>query len=89
VKLQLAVDGKRTGKVLVELLAYDREGHALNWQGGTLAMNLDPDVYAAIQLRGIPAHFEIDLPSNKDVFLATGVYDLETGKAGTLEIPIK
>jgi hypothetical protein len=88
VKLQLAVDGKRTGKVQVELLAYARDGHALNWQGGTLAMNLVPDVYAAIQRSGVPAHFEIDVPSDRDVFLATGVYDWETGKAGTLEIPI-
>jgi hypothetical protein len=31
-KLQLTADGKRTGKVQVELLAYDRDGHALNWQ---------------------------------------------------------
>jgi hypothetical protein len=88
VKLQLAVDGKRTGKVRVELLAYDRDGHALNWQGGTLAMNLTPDEYAAIQRSGVPAHFEIDVPSDKDVFLATGVYDWESGKAGTLEIPL-
>jgi hypothetical protein len=88
VKLQLAVDGKRTGKVQVELLAHDRDGHALNWQGGTLAMNLAPDVYAAIQRSGVPAHFEIDIPSDKDVFLSTGVYDWGSGKAGTLEIPI-
>lgn len=88
VKLQLAVDGKRTGKIQVELLAYDRDGHALNWQGGTLAMNLAPDVYAAIQRSGVPAHFEIDVPSDKDVFLATGVYDWQSGKAGTLEIPL-
>ena len=76
------------GKVQVELLAYDREGQALNWQGGTLAMNLAPDMYAAIQRSGVPAHFEIDLPSDKDVFLETGVYDWETGRAGTLEISI-
>ena len=88
VKLQLTADGKRTGKVQVELLAYDRDGHALNWQGGTLVMNLAPDVYEAIQRSGVPAHFDIDVPSDKDVFLATGVYDLESGKAGTLEIPL-
>ncbi len=87
-KLQMTTAGKRTGKVQVELLAYDRDGHALNWTGGILVMNLAPEVYTAIQRSGVPAHFEIDLPSDKDVFLATGVYDLETGKAGTLEIPI-
>lgn len=88
VKLQPAAAGKRVGRVQVELLAYDRDGHALNWQGGTLAMNLAPDAYAAIQRSGVPAHFEIDLPADKDVFLATGVYDWETGKVGTLEVSI-
>ena len=88
VQLQPATDGKRTGKVQVELIAYDRDGHALNWVGGTLAMNLAPDMYAAIQRSGVPAHFEIDVPSDKNVFLATGVYDWETGRAGTLEISI-
>jgi hypothetical protein len=88
VKLQPAADGKHTGKVQVELLAYDRDGHPLNWVGGTLAMNLSPDMFTAIQRSGVPAHFEIDVPSDKDVFLSTGVYDWETGKAGTLEVPI-
>jgi hypothetical protein len=89
VKLQPASTGRRVGKLQVELLAYDRDGHALNWQGGTLAMNLTPDVYASLERSGVPAHFEIDLPSDQDVFMETGVYDWETGKAGTLEIPIK
>ena len=89
VNLQLVAGGKRTGKVQVELLAYDRDGHALNWEGETLAMILAPDMYAAIQHSGIPAHFQIDLPSDKNVFLETGVYDWETGRAGTLEIPIE
>ena len=89
VNLQLVAGGKRTGKVQVELLAYDRDGHPLNWEGETLAMNLAPDMYAAIQHSGIPAHFQIDLPSDKNVFLETGVYDWETGRAGTLEIPIE
>ena len=89
VKLEQAGDGKYTGKIHVELLAYDRDGHALNWAGTTQAMELTPDLYAAIQRSGLPAHLEIDLPSNQDVYLATGVYDLETGKAGTLEIPLR
>jgi hypothetical protein len=89
VKLQLTAAGKHTGKVQAELLAYDRDGHALNWTGGILMMDLAPEMYTAIQRSGVPAHFEIDLPSDKDVFLATGVYDWETGKAGTLEIPIR
>jgi VWFA-related protein len=88
VQLQTTSEGKHTGKLQVELLAYDREGHALNWLGGTQAMNLTPELFAAMQRSGVPAHFEIDLPVNTEVFLETGVYDWATGKAGTLEVPL-
>jgi VWFA-related protein len=88
VQLQTTAEGKHNGKLQVELLAYDHEGHALNWVGGTQAMDLTPDLYAAMQRSGVPAHFEIDLPVNTDVFLETGVYDWATGKAGTLEVPL-
>lgn len=88
VKLDAAADGKHTGKIEIELLAYDRIGNTLNWLGGTQAMDLTPDVYAAIQKSGVPAHFEIDVPADKDVFLETGVYDWQTGKAGTMEVAL-
>jgi VWFA-related protein len=89
VQLQSTADGKHNGKLQIELLAYDREGNALNWVGGTQAMNLAPDLFAAMQHSGVPAHFEIDLPVNTEVFLETGVYDWATGKAGTLEVPLR
>ena len=88
VKLDAASDGNHTGKLQIETLAYDRAGNALNWAGGVQAMNLKPDVFAAIQKSGVPAHGEIDVPSGKDIYLATGVYDWETGRAGTLEVPL-
>jgi hypothetical protein len=88
VKLDKAPDGKHTGKIQVELLAYDRDGKALNWAGGLENMNLTPDLYAAVEKSGVPAHFEIDVPAGQDVFLETGVYDWQTGKAGTLEVPL-
>lgn len=39
-------------------------------------------------LRSNYLHFEIDIPADKDVFLETGVYDWQTGKAGTLEVAL-
>jgi len=87
VDLQPTPEGSRTGKIQVGLLAYDRAGNAVNWVGATQGMNLKPEVYAAIQKSGIPAHMEIDLP-NTDVYLETGIYDWGTNKAGTLEIPL-
>jgi hypothetical protein len=87
--VQLPASGQEThsGKIQLGLLAYDRDGNAVNWMGGTQVMNLKPENYTAIQKTGIPAHMEIDLP-NIDVNLVTGVYDWGSGKAGTLEIPI-
>jgi VWFA-related protein len=87
VALDPAPDGKHRGSIQMGLMAYDRNGKAVNWAGGLQRMNLSPNVYASIQKSGIPAHMEIDLP-NSDVYLETGVYDWGTGKAGTLEILI-
>ena len=82
-----AQDGTRTGKILVDLAAYDHDGNAVNWMGITQGMILDAKAYGAMQQSGVPAHLEIDLPDS-DVYLETGVYDWGTSKAGTLEIPI-
>jgi VWFA-related protein len=79
--------GKHTGKIQVELLAYDGNGKALNWNGGTMAVNLSAESFAAVQRTGIPAHVEIDLPSSA-LYLEAGVYDWTAHKAGTLEIPL-
>jgi VWFA-related protein len=75
-------------KIQLGLMGYDRSGKALNWLGATQQMQLDPKIFAAIQKSGIPAHMEIDVPNNTDVFLETGVYDWGSNKAGTLEIPL-
>lgn len=88
VKLDTQPDGTHNGKIELQLMAYDRDGNALNWAGGTQAMKLTPELFVAIEKSGVPAHFEIDLPSEKDVFLETGVYDEETGKAGTMEVAL-
>jgi VWFA-related protein len=88
VKLDARSDGSHSGKIQVELLAFDRDGRALNWIGETQVMSLKPDLFKAIELSGVPAHMEIDLPSDKDVLLEAGVYDWQTGKAGTLAVPL-
>jgi VWFA-related protein len=79
--------GAHAGRIEVGLMAFDRDGNAVNWEGGSQVMNIDADLFRSIQKSGLPAHMEIDLP-DKDVFLITGVYDLSTGKAGTIQIPL-
>jgi len=87
-KLNLTPDGRHTGKIQVGLLAYDKDGHPVNWAGGTLPLDLSAEQFAAAQSTGIPAHLDIDLP-RIPVFLEVGVYDWTARKAGSLEIPIR
>lgn len=70
----------------IEVLAYDRNGTAINWTGGTLLMKLSPDTWASIQKSGVPTHLEIDVPRDQDVVLSTGIYDYGASRAGTLQV---
>ncbi len=80
-------EGARIGKIDVALAAYDRNGAAVNWTGGASTITLNAASYAAAQHSGIPLRLQIDLPDTP-LALATGVYDLTSRKAGTLEIPV-
>lgn len=86
--LKFAPDSGDTHKadLQIEILAYDRNGTALNWNGGTLLMKLKPETWAAIQKSGVPTHLEIDVPRDQDVVLSTGVYDYGSSRAGTLQV---
>jgi VWFA-related protein len=87
VDLQLTPQGNQGGRIQLGVIAYSRDGKPVNWVGVTQNMNINPTTYTAIQRSGIPAHLEIDLPQ-QDVYLATGVYDWASKRAGTLEIPL-
>jgi VWFA-related protein len=84
--LVAASDGTHDAKIEIALVAYGAGGAAVNWTGGAMNMSLNPASYTTAQRTGIAAPIEIDLPDG-DVSLATGVYDLNAQKAGTLEIP--
>ena len=88
VKLDSAPDGTRRGKLQIEMRAYDSTGDSVNWLGGTWALHVTPDSLSKIQKSGLLTHFEIDLPTDKDIYIETGVFDWETGRAGTLTIPL-
>jgi len=85
--LEASPNGNHHGRVEIELLAYDRDGKVLNWTGNTTKFNLKPETFASIEKSGMHAHMEIDIPRG-EAWLATGIYDWNAGKAGTLEIPL-
>ncbi|MGA8044303.1 MAG: VWA domain-containing protein, partial [Terracidiphilus sp.] len=80
--------GQRTGKLLMEATAYGDDGEPFNWIAATQGLNLDPKTYASMQQSGITARLQIDLPQNTAVHLVTGIYDWNSGLAGTLEAPL-
>jgi VWFA-related protein len=80
--------GGRVTRLLVGLKAYDNDGHAVNWEGTEETVEVKDNEYAALVKNGIPVNLMIDLPANTQAHLVTAVYDLNSGRAGTLEIPI-
>lgn len=80
-------DGKHHGSVEVAVVAYDHDGHMLNWTSRTFDLALRPDRFAMFSQSGLQLHQEIDVPKG-DVFLRTGVYDEAASKAGTLEVAV-
>jgi len=81
--------GDRSGKLLLGLKAYDRDGNALNWEAEVETLKIKPDQYDSIRKSGIPVHQTIDLPTTGEIHLVTAVYDLDGGEAGSLEVPLR
>jgi hypothetical protein len=78
--------GVRSGRLLIGLKAYDRDGHAVNWEARDESVRVNENEYSAALKSGIPVHLAIDLPANGEEHLVTAVYDWNSGRAGTLEL---
>jgi VWFA-related protein len=79
--------GIRRGQIEIALVAYSQEGKPLNWEARSVGIAIRPEQNVLAQNSGIPLHLEIDAPPG-DVYLRTGIYDLSSNRAGTLEIPL-
>jgi hypothetical protein len=80
-------DGVKHGRLEVILVAYDRDGKIINISKRTSRFALPPKDLPELQAKGLPVHIEIDVPPG-DIYLRTGIYDLNSGNAGTLGIPL-
>jgi hypothetical protein len=85
---EVTSDGVRHGNVELSLVAYDHGGKPLNWIVRSIRTSLKPDIYPSVQKTGAQFHREIDVPKGDVLYLRSGVYDLESDRAGTLEIPL-
>jgi hypothetical protein len=82
-KLETSSGGVRRGAIEVMLVAYDRDGKLLNSFRKKSEIALPQQAYADVLRVGLQMRREIDVPEG-DVLLRTGIYDLNSGKAGTL-----
>ncbi|MFP5236001.1 MAG: VWA domain-containing protein [Acidobacteriota bacterium] len=80
-------NGELTGSIHVGIIAFDEDGNAVNWTSGDQAMHVTQERYEQLLKSGIPAQMQIDLP-NKNLTLLTGVYDGNSGRAGSLQMPL-
>jgi VWFA-related protein len=85
--LDSAPDGVKHGRLEVILVAYDRTGKIINISKRTSRFALPPKDFPNLQTKELPVHLEIDVPPG-DIYLRTGIYDLNSGNAGTLGIPL-
>jgi VWFA-related protein len=83
-----APNGDRIAKLLIGVKAYGEDGTALNWQANREAAELSPAEYASMVKTGLPVTLDLDLPANTSAQIVTAVYDWNTNRSGTLEIPL-
>ena len=84
-QLEAAPDGRRNGSLEVTLIAYDRYGNPMNWLVRKMELSFSPEQYKAYWDTGLKLHLELDAPRGSS-YLRSGVCDLESGKAGTIEV---
>jgi VWFA-related protein len=85
--LDSSADGQHHGNVEVTLLAYDRDGTPVNWMVRLLQVRVPLEHYQQAQANGVGFNLEMDVPAS-GVYLRSGLYDMGSNKAGTLEIPL-
>jgi len=84
-QMEAAPDGRRHGTLEVTLIAYDRYGNPLNWLVRKMELSFTPEQYQAYWDIGLQLHLEFDVPRGSS-YLRSGVCDLASGKAGTIEV---
>ena len=76
-------NGTRSGNIEIMLVAFSPNGDILNFVKKRSNLTMDPKVYEATQQVGMQVHEEIDVPTG-EIYLRVGVYDLNSGKCGTV-----
>jgi len=80
-------DGAAHGNFVFDLVAYNDQGHPVNWVSQRFQPVLTPDVLAAYRKNGLQLSEQLDLPKGS-YYVRAGIYDLNSKKVGTLEFQL-
>jgi VWFA-related protein len=86
-QLEPGPDRLRHGTLEITLVAYNPFGHQMNWLVRNMDLSISEEQYKASWDPGLQFHFEFDAPTGA-AFFRSGVCDLASGKAGTMEVPL-
>jgi VWFA-related protein len=84
----LTPNGDHAGEIRMEMVGYDRQGKVVKTAASAMALNFDPGRYSSILRAGTVGHVDFALPSEAES-MTLGVFDTQTGKTGTVEIPLR
>lgn len=85
--LKQTPDGAHNGTLNLTLLVYDRYGKIIDHQVHVAALNIKSGEYPTYENTGVQLHADVAAPKG-NYWLRTGIYDANSGKVGTLEIPL-
>ena len=77
-------EGHADADLVLDLVAYNDRGDLVNWLSRRFSPSLDPAKYLQSQQIGLQLDEMLDLPPGK-YLVRVGVYDLHSGKVGTLD----
>jgi VWFA-related protein len=86
-QLDLAPNGQRALSIDAAISISDHEGKSLNWLLRKIDLDMDAAHYATAVTNGVNFRLQVDAPADA-AFLRSGVYDLKSNLAGTLEVPL-
>jgi VWFA-related protein len=86
-RLPQGPDGERKGTLNISLIAYDRYGNIASRKDHMVELAIKPDVWKVYEASGVQLHAEIAVPKGQ-YWLRTGVYDRQSRKVGTMELPL-
>jgi VWFA-related protein len=85
--LNLDADGLHKGGLSISILAYDRYGNIGSRKETQAVLAMKPEMWEFYQKVGLLFHSEIPIPKGH-YWLRIGVFDQNSGKVGTLELPL-